>query len=57
LDTYGNYPNTRQAIVDQDKCNGCQDCVDRRQFDAIEMIRAKTPTTKKREKGKLIPSL
>lgn len=41
------------AVVDQDKCTGCQDCVDRCQFDTIEMKRIKTPTTKKGKKGKL----
>lgn len=41
------------AVVDQDKCNGCQDCVDRCQFDAIEMVRVKTAATKKGKKGKL----
>jgi len=42
-----------EAVVDQDKCTGCQDCVDRCQFDAIEMVRVKTATTKKGKKGKL----
>jgi len=42
-----------EAVVDQDKCDGCQDCVDRCQFDAIEMVRIKTATTKKGKKGKL----
>ena len=33
-------PKSRfQAMVDQDLCNGCQVCVDRCQFDAIEMVR------------------
>ena len=42
-----------EAVVDRDKCTGCQDCVDRCQFDAIEMVRVKTATTKKGKKGKL----
>jgi len=45
------------AVVDQDKCTGCQDCVDRCQFDAIEMVRVKTATTKKGKKGKLKSSI
>ena len=28
-----------EAVVDQELCNGCQVCVDRCQFDAIEMIK------------------
>ena len=28
-----------EACVDQDECNGCQDCVERCPFDAIEMVK------------------
>ena len=28
-----------QAVIAADKCNGCQDCVDRCMFDAIEMVK------------------
>ncbi len=28
-----------QAIVDEDACDGCQDCVERCMFDAIEMVK------------------
>ncbi|MFH1140940.1 MAG: 4Fe-4S binding protein [Chloroflexota bacterium] len=34
-----------EAVVDQEACNGCQTCVDRCQFDAIEMV--KSPGSKK----------
>jgi len=30
-------PNRFLAVVDEDKCQGCQDCVERCKFDAIEM--------------------
>ena len=30
-------PNRFLAVVDTDKCKGCQDCIDRCKFDAIEM--------------------
>lgn len=30
-------PNRFLAVVDEDKCEGCQDCVERCKFDAIEM--------------------
>jgi len=28
-----------RAVVDQDKCIGCQDCIEKCQFDAIEMVK------------------
>jgi ferredoxin len=30
-------PNRFRAVVDTDKCQGCQDCVERCKFEAIEM--------------------
>jgi ferredoxin len=30
-------PNRFLAVVDEDKCKGCQDCVERCKFEAIEM--------------------
>lgn len=39
-----------QAKVDQDKCVGCQDCVDRCMFDAIEMIRPEAKEKSKKSK-------
>jgi Na+-translocating ferredoxin:NAD+ oxidoreductase RNF subunit RnfB len=30
-------PNRFLAVVDKDKCQGCQDCLERCKFDAIEM--------------------
>ncbi len=27
-----------EAVIDQEKCDGCQDCVERCQFDAIDMV-------------------
>ncbi len=38
-------PSRYQAIVDQEACTGCQDCVERCQFEAIEML--STPGSKK----------
>jgi NAD-dependent dihydropyrimidine dehydrogenase PreA subunit len=43
-----------EATVDQDKCIGCQDCVDRCMFDAIEMIRPASGTGKKSKKMKAV---
>jgi Na+-translocating ferredoxin:NAD+ oxidoreductase RNF subunit RnfB len=31
-------PNRFLAVVDEDKCKGCQDCIERCKFDAIEMV-------------------
>ncbi len=39
-----------EAAVDQDKCIGCQDCVDRCMFDAIEMVKPETSKTGKKTK-------
>jgi NAD-dependent dihydropyrimidine dehydrogenase PreA subunit len=47
-----------QAIVDQDKCIGCQDCVERCQFDAIEMVKpeaSKAGKKSKKMKAQIIP--
>ncbi len=38
-------PSRYRAIVDQEACTGCQDCVERCQFEAIEML--STPGSKK----------
>ena len=38
-------PSRFQPTVDQDKCNGCQTCVERCPFDAMKMV--KTPNSKK----------
>lgn len=38
-------PSRFQATVDPEKCNGCQECVDRCSFDSIEMV--KVPGSKK----------
>ncbi len=38
-------PNRFLAVVDEDKCKGCQDCVERCKFEAIEM--KKTANSKK----------
>lgn len=39
-----------EAGVDQETCIGCQDCVDRCPFDAIEMVRVEPSGTAKRSK-------
>lgn len=42
-----------EAIIDQDKCDGCQDCIERCQFDAIELVKPEAaPKGKKTAKGK-----
>jgi len=38
-------PNRFLAVVDEDKCQGCQDCVERCKFEAVEM--RKTANSKK----------
>jgi NAD-dependent dihydropyrimidine dehydrogenase PreA subunit len=47
-----------EAIIDQDKCDGCQDCVDRCQFDAIDLVKpdkaAKGKASRKSKKMKAI---
>jgi electron transport complex protein RnfB len=40
----GTAPSRFQAVIDQDLCNGCQTCVERCHFDAVEM--KKTPGSK-----------
>jgi NAD-dependent dihydropyrimidine dehydrogenase PreA subunit len=37
------------AVADDEKCIGCQECVDRCQFDAIEMVRIEGSKSKKRK--------
>ncbi len=39
-----------EAFIDQDECDGCQDCVDRCQFDAIEMVKPEAAAKKDRSK-------
>lgn len=39
-----------EAFIDQDKCDGCQDCVERCQFDAIDMVKPQAAGKKKRSK-------
>ncbi len=39
-----------EAFIDQDKCDGCQDCVERCQFDSIEMVKPEGAGKKKRSK-------
>ncbi len=42
-----------EAVIDQDKCDGCQDCIDRCQFDAIELVKPeKAAKGKKSKKSK-----
>ncbi len=44
-------PNRFLAVVDEDKCKGCQDCVEKCQFNAIEM---RKPAGSKRFKAHII---
>ena len=39
-----------EAFIDQTKCDGCQDCVERCHFDAIEMVKPQALNEKKRSK-------
>lgn len=39
-----------EAVIDQDKCDGCQDCIDRCQFDAIELVKPEKPAKGKKSK-------
>ncbi|MBN1381209.1 MAG: 4Fe-4S dicluster domain-containing protein [Deltaproteobacteria bacterium] len=43
------------AVVDEKACNGCQTCVDRCQFDAIEMVKAAGETKSKKLKARVDP--
>ena len=43
------------AIVDEETCNGCQTCVDRCQFDAIEMVKPEGAKKSKKLKAKVDP--
>ncbi len=39
-----------EAFIDQSKCDGCQDCVERCHFDAIEMVKPQATNQRKRSK-------
>lgn len=39
-----------EAVIDQDKCDGCQDCIDRCQFDAIELVKPEKAAKGKKSK-------
>ncbi|MDP7640477.1 MAG: 4Fe-4S dicluster domain-containing protein, partial [Candidatus Hydrogenedentes bacterium] len=39
-----------EAFIDQSKCDGCQDCVERCHFDAIDMVKPQAFNEKKRTK-------
>ncbi|MEW6185841.1 MAG: 4Fe-4S binding protein [Thermodesulfobacteriota bacterium] len=43
------------AVVNEEKCIGCQTCVDRCQFDAIEMVKPEGATRSKKMKAKVNP--
>ncbi|MBU4317042.1 MAG: 4Fe-4S binding protein [Proteobacteria bacterium] len=43
------------ALVDQEACNGCQTCVDRCQFDAIEMVKPESGGKSKKRKATIDP--
>lgn len=43
------------AIVDEETCSGCQTCVDRCQFDAIEMVKPEGARKSKKLKAKIDP--
>jgi len=43
------------AVVDEDACIGCQTCVDRCQFDAIEMVKPAGAAKSKKLKAKVDP--
>ncbi len=47
-----------EAVIDQDKCEGCQKCGERCHFDAIEMVKPQTAEQKKKSRklrSKVIP--
>lgn len=39
-----------EAFIDHDKCEGCQDCVERCQFDAIEMVKPESQAGRKKSR-------
>jgi NAD-dependent dihydropyrimidine dehydrogenase PreA subunit len=39
-----------EAVIDQDKCDGCQDCIERCHFDAIELVKPEKPAKGKKAK-------
>ncbi len=39
-----------EAVIDQDKCDGCQDCIERCQFDAIELVKPEAKARGKKAK-------
>ena len=45
-------PNRYLAVIDEDKCRGCQICIDRCPFEAIEMRKS---TSSKRYKAYVVP--
>ena len=46
-----------EAFIDQDKCDGCQNCVERCQFDAIEMIKPQYDSRNGKKKSRKLKAL